>query len=43
MIRMNVLECSREIEIKVKVEKKPVTNYLEGLHRETGNQGWSIT
>jgi len=24
-------------------EKKAVANYLEGLHRETGNQGRSIT
>lgn len=26
-----------------KLEKKLAANYLEGLHRETRNQGWSVT
>lgn len=26
-----------------KLEKKLAANYLEGLHRETRNHGWSVT
>lgn len=40
-------ETEKEIEQrkwkKKKLEKKLAANYLEGLHRETRNQGWSVT
>lgn len=41
-----MFQSGREKEIKAEIEsleKKAVANYLEGLHRETGNQGRSIT
>lgn len=41
-------DTDREIEAEIdrareSLEKKAVANYLEGLHRETGNQGRSVT